>query len=405
MKTTNHFWQNLNSFSVAGINYRISDVSFRSRYSLQESQIITIYRKLHTLGIKEIFIISTCNRTEFYCHDSNIINVLGVWCNEVNGNISDLKKHIYYKQGEEAIKHIFKVGSGLDSQILGDYEISGQIKKAFTLAKNEGATKAFCDRLISTMQQISKRIRTETLITQGSVSTSHFAVNYIDDYLKKIPAANILLLGTGKIGLNTLKSLTEKIPAHQLCIINRTDNKAMELAEKFNIKCRPYELLDESVDIADIIIVATNAPLPIVLQKQFITDKKRLIIDLSIPSNVDEEAIKYASTTYLNVDELSKYTDETLSMRWKEVPEALHIIDEGIEQFIIWLKERSGYYKVEHIKNNMISFHKKNSSCKIKEQHIISRCNDFFVNEVKHQTYHGCKCIELVNELLEYSVA
>src|SRR6185369_16337456 len=108
--------------------------------------------------------------------------------------------------------------------------------------------------------------------------------------------------------------------------------------------------------------------------------------------------------TYLNVDELSKYKDETLSMRWKEVPAALHIIDEGIEQFVSWLKERTGYYKVEYIKNNMLSLHKRNSTCDITEQQIISRCNDFFVKEVKPQTFHGCRCIELVNELLEYSL-
>ncbi|MFI5222041.1 MAG: glutamyl-tRNA reductase [Bacteroidia bacterium] len=403
MKNKTHFWQYLHSFFVIGINYRLSDVNFRSRYSLSEQQSITIYNKLKGFKSNEIFIISTCNRTELYCFNQALPHILKTWCDEANGDLNELKKHIYYKQGEDAVKHLCKVVSGLDSQILGDYEISSQIKKAFALAKIVNATGTYCEKLVNTAQQMSKRIRTETQITQGSVSTSHFAVKYIHDYMLEHPEANILLLGTGKIGINTIKGLKEYIDPEKICLMNRTESKAIEISETYRMHYRPFDMLDESVNHSDIIIVATNAPEPVVRQKQFTTLKKRLIIDLSIPSNVDEVAKTNSYNSFLNIDELSKYTDETLHMRWKDIPEALQIINEGVEQFNAWLKERTGFSRVEHIKLNILNFHQQFGSCMIREQKIATRCKEFFVKEVKTQTDHGCRHIALVNELLDYT--
>ena len=170
----------------------------------------------------------------------------------------------YIKKGTEAIEHIFNVGAGLDSQILGDYEIVGQLKSAAKFSKQHNFLGAHLERLVNTVLQSSKLIKNKTQLSGGTVSVSFAAVQYIKKHVKNISNKKILLLGTGKIGSNTCKNLVDYLGTKNITLINRSPEKAIELADELEFKTAAINNLDDEIASADIIIVATNAEEPVI---------------------------------------------------------------------------------------------------------------------------------------------
>ena len=255
----------ISSFFIVGINYKKSDAATRGQFAINSHQYENILALAPTFQVSSLFILSTCNRTEIYGFAQNADQLINLLCTQTQGDKELFNKMAYIKNGEVAVDHLFNVGAGLDSQILGDYEIIGQLKLAFKFAKDRGDINCFMERLFNNVLQSSKVIKNETAISGGTVSVSFAAIQYIKENVTAAEGKKILLLGTGKIGRNTCKNLVDYLGVNNLTIINRSDEKAAALAAELNLKYAPITQLDQYIQLSDIILVATNAANPLIL--------------------------------------------------------------------------------------------------------------------------------------------
>ena len=344
----------ISSFFIAGINYKKSDASIRGQYAVGNDQYAAIIDAAPGFGISELMILSTCNRTEIYGFAENPFDLCHLLCSHTEGSVEDFLSMAYIKNGVEAIEHLFNVSSGLDSQILGDYEIVGQIKLAAKFSRQHDFLGPYLERLLNAVLQSSKKIRTTTGLSGGTVSVSFAAVQYIKALMPEFAGKKILMLGIGKIGSNTCKNLVDYLPATTVTLINRTKEKAQLLAEQFGLNYDAVENMAHCIDEADIILVATNSTEPVILKDHISSNKKKLIIDLSIPYNVAPDVAGMENVTLVNVDELSRIKDETLKKRAAEIPKVKLIIEAHVNEFLEWHEMRRHVPVLKAVKTQLL---------------------------------------------------
>jgi len=331
--TTHHFY-------TIGISYKTANLNTRGKFSLSNEQCLSLLKEAKEKGIKEILINTTCNRTEIYAYAEHPYQIIKLLCAHSGGELSVFEQLGFILKNEEAIHHIFKVGTGLDSQILGDFEIIGQLKQGFYRSKKLGLVNGFSERLVNAVIQASKRIKTETKISTGATSVAFASVQYIIQNIEAVSDKNILLFGTGKIGRNTCENLIKHTENDHIVLINRTHEKAKNIAGKFNVLVKEYGELPTEIRKADVMIVATGAQLPTVAKDIIHTEKPLLILDLSIPSNVHENVKNLEHVKVVNLDTLSQITNKTLEERKKHLPHAEEILREIEAEFSQWLHDR-----------------------------------------------------------------
>jgi len=311
----------------------------------------------------------------------------------------------------EAIEHLFSVGAGLDSQILGDYEIIGQLKQAAKFAKERDFIGTFSERLINSVLQSSKCIKSSTDLSSGTVSVSFAAVHFLRNHVKQLSNKNILLIGTGKIGRNTCKYLVGHSEAKHVTAMNRTNETAVEFAHSMNIAFAPYIELQQQINKADIILVSTNAEVPVILKDDIKTDSKKILIDLSIPNNIDPSLKNVSGITLVNVDDLSKQTDETLQKREEEVPMAKAIIEEHIKDFVEWYEMRRHVPVLKAVKEKLQEiqasdiFNCDYSSPLYPDSHVctpeaIQKVINTMALKLRQHNTRGCHYIEAINDYI-----
>ena len=327
-------------FYTIGISYNTADLNTRGQFSLSNEQCVSLLKESKEKGIKEILINTTCNRTEIYAYAAHPYQVIKLLCAHSGGALSVFEQLGYILKNEAAIHHIFKVGTGLDSQILGDFEIIGQLKQGFYRSKKLGLVNGFSERLVNAVIQASKRIKTETKISTGATSVAFASVQYIIQNIEAVSDKNILLFGTGKIGRNTCENLIKHTENDHIVLINRTHEKAKNIAGKFNVLVKEYGELPTEIRKADVMIVATGAQLPTVAKDIIHTEKPLLILDLSIPCNVHENVKSLAHVNVVNLDTLSQITNKALKERKKHLPHAEEILGEIEFEFLQWLHDR-----------------------------------------------------------------
>jgi glutamyl-tRNA reductase len=264
----------------------------------------------------------------------------------------------------EAVEHLFSVGCGLDSQIVGDFEIIGQIKKSFSMSKELKAAKVLLDRLVSLVIKASKRIKSETQLSTGATSVAFSGVQYIRGYVEELGAKNILLFGIGKMGRNTCENLVKHSKHKSITLINRNAEKAELLSKKYQVVSRELGQLQEELDACDILFVATGSPVHTITPEMLKRRKPILILDLSLPRNVDPEVGKLENVQLVHLDELSKLANETLEGRLKHLPHAKEILAEEFTEFEEWVDSRK-YVPVLHALNNQLKGFKDNELNKL----------------------------------------
>ncbi len=397
--------KDISKFWVAGINYKKTDAAIRGLFAIQHEQYSRILEEAQSNNLTELFILSTCNRTEIYGFADTSSQLINLLCNQATGSKEIFMESAYIKNGHEAIEHLFSVSAGLDSQILGDYEIIGQIKAAVKFAKNQGCINVLMERMVNTVLQSSKAIKNQTELSGGTVSVSFAAVQYIREHFKNITDKKILLLGTGKIGKNTCKNLVYYLKTKNITLINRTEEKAFELAEEMGLKHASLNELPAQISQSDIILVATDSTTPIILSSHLENQGDKLIIDLSIPYNVEEKAQHLSNVTLLNVDELSKMNDETLARRKAEVPKAKEIIAEHITDFMEWYEMRKHVPVLKAIKSKLKEIHNSplfiplyNNTTHTEEK--IQKVINGMASKMKTYNQKGCHYIEAINEFI-----
>lgn len=341
------------SFYAIGLSYKNADAELRGKFSLDTNTKSTLLTQAKSTGIESLIVTSTCNRTEIYGFSNHPYELIKLLCDNSEGTIEDLQEVIYIYKDHEAVSHMFRVGTGLDSQILGDFEIISQLKTAFIQSKSLGLVNSFMERLVNSVIQASKKIKTETKISSGATSVSFASVQYIIRNVEDIVNKNILLLGTGKIGINTCENLVKHTKHDHITLINRTKDKAERLAQKLNVIVKDYEDLELELQNADVVIVATGAPNPTVDKTILSLKRPLLILDLSIPKNVNENVQEIKGVTLIHLDHLSQITDETLENRKLHIPAAEEIIDEIKGEFITWLENRRFAPTIQALKEKL----------------------------------------------------
>lgn len=400
--------KDISKFFIAGINYRKTDAEMRGRFALSPDQYETLLQQAPEFGVQETFVVSTCNRTEIYGFADEPMQLEQLLCSQTEGSMEEFKARAYVKKGKAAIDHLFHVGGGLDSQILGDYEIVGQIKQAAKTAKQQQRIHAFTERLVNSMLQASKAIKNNTKLSDGTVSVSFAAVQFIREHVKQIRNKKIVLLGTGKFGRNTCKNLVDYLGTKNITLINRTEEKATALAEELGLFSAPIEALSEKIAEADIILVATNSADPTILKKHLEGTQRKLVIDLSIPNNVEASAAELPNVTLVNVDELSKLKDETLARREAEVPKAKAIITEHTAEFMDWYQMRKHVPVLKAVKTKLKEIHTSPLYITLQPHHTacskadekIQKVINCMASKMKEQNQRGCYYIEAINEFI-----
>lgn len=397
--------QDLSGFFIAGINYKKTDAAIRGQFAINDEQYASILDIAPDYGVHELFIISTCNRTEIYGFADQSSTLIELLCTQTEGTADQFTEIAYIKQGIDAVEHLFEVGAGLDSQILGDYEIIGQIKKAAKLSKSGGFINSFLERLINCVLQASKVIKNQTELSGGTVSVSFAAVQYLRERTNAANSKKILLLGTGKIGRNTCKNLVDYLGAKNITLINRTEAKAKNLADELGLKSAPLENLSQYIQSSDIIITATSSVEPVILESHLMNSGEKLIIDLSVPYNVERSAQHLPNVTLVNVDELSKMKDDTLAKRLAEVPKAKAIIAAHIEEFNEWYKMRKNVPVLRAVKSKLKEINTSPLFIPLSTQHVsaderIQKVINGMATKMKGQNLVGCCYLEAINEFI-----
>lgn len=344
------------TFFVVGLSYQKADAVTRGKFSLGIEQRRSILEKAESIGLDAITVTSTCNRTEIYAFADDSATLINLLCEFSIGDQDLFREVGYVRKNETAISHMFRVGCGLDSQILGDFEIISQIKSAFSISKKRNLINPFIERLVNSVIRASRRIKNETEMSSGVTSVSFASVQYILDHIENVSEKNILLFGTGKIGRNTCENLVKHTSNKHITLINRTKDKAEEVAGKFNLTVKDYSELQAEIRQTDIMIVATGAQQPTITEEIIFPKKPLLILDLSIPKNVSEDVVKLDDVTLLHLDYLSQMTDQTLSKRKKYIPDAELIIKEEEAEFYEWLDTRKFAPTIKALKDKFKDF-------------------------------------------------
>jgi glutamyl-tRNA reductase len=402
------------TFYAIGLSYKKADAEIRGMFSLDEKAKTNLLHQAKEEGLESLVVTSTCNRTEIYGFAQHPFQLIKLLCENSQGTVEDFQKVAFVYKNHEAISHMFRVGTGLDSQILGDFEIISQLKNAFVQSKNHQLANAFLERLVNAVIQASKKIKTETEISSGATSVSFAAVQYIFKNVEAISSKNILLFGTGKIGRNTCENLVKHTKHEQITLINRTKDKAEKIAKKLNVIVKDYSDLQLELQKADVVVVATGAQNPTIDKAILNLKKPLLILDLSIPKNVHENVKDLEQVSLVHMDQLAEMTDETLENRKKHIPAAEAIIEEIKEEFIAWTKQRKFAptihalkAKLNAIKEGELNVQRKKIANFDEEQaelisaRIIQKITNHFANHLKDDETMVDESIEWIEKIFQ----
>ena len=401
-------------FYAIGLSYKKADAEIRGHFSVSAVAQEAILTQAKEEEIPGLVVISTCNRTELYGFASSATHLIKILCEHTQGTIKEFEEIAYIYEGDEAINHLFKVGTGLDSQILGDFEIIGQLKVGFKNAKSIGLVNPYMERLINSVIQASKRIKTETEISSGATSVSFAAVQYILARVPYVSDKNILLFGTGKIGRNTCENLVKHTKNEHITLINRTKSTAEKIAGKFNLLVKDYANIQSEIAQTDVLVVATGAQKPTINKSLIHSSKPLLILDLSIPKNVADDVTELSNVTLIHLDQLSKITDDTLKRRQSYIPKAERIIEEIREDFEAWLETRKFAPTIQALKNKLVQIQEKEvtthrkkvvdfneEQAEIISNRLIQKITNRFANHLREANGTSKQSIDLINTIFQ----
>ncbi len=333
---------------VVGLNHKVADVDVRERLAFNgpklEEGLLLFHKVPH---IKESIILSTCNRVELYANVDDVekaAEATRVFLSDYHKiNRTALDRSLYIHSDVDAVKHVFRVASSLDSMVIGEPQILGQLKDAFELALAKKTTGILLNKLMKKAISVAKRVRTETKIAENAVSISFAAVELAKKIFTDLSSKIFMLLGAGEMAELAARHLINN-GVREVIVANRTYERACDLAKEFNGRPVKFENFIDEMHRADIIICSTGASHYILsknqMQKVMKERKQRqvFIIDISVPRNIDPEINELDNVYLYNVDDLQGIVDSNLFERKKEAEKAERIIEEEIETFSKWLQ-------------------------------------------------------------------
>lgn len=341
---------------VIGTDFKKAAVTVRERIYFDDQKRAAFLKLILPLNsiIKEAVVFSTCNRMEVYVMTNNLREVQDVLLNAL-AEIHQverimLESVIYTFSCEAAVEHLFRVASGLESMVLGENEILGQVRDAYFKCNEAGSVKQGLKRLFEKTIQVGKFVRSRTSINEGACSVSSVSFDLMLEKTESFPEKKILVIGTSKMGVGFIeKSKKNKIT--DITIVNRTEEKAKELSKHYQCKTFPFNELNNRFRDYNIIYTATGAKSYILthndsLDNDLVTGSNRatahpiLILDVGVPRNVDPELGKSKGITLVSIDDLKSISQHNLQKRHEEVSHVEEIIAKGAHDFYSWYKEK-----------------------------------------------------------------
>jgi len=337
--------------SLIGISHKTAPVDIREKVALDaDRQKLLLPSLIGQYAIDGCMIVSTCNRTELYLsgeESRSILPQIRLYLDrEKNCNYFSDQNFTYTFYDLDTVKHFFRVVSGLDSQILGEPQITGQVKDAYLTAQNLRTTDTVLNKLYNFALQAEKSIRSDTFLTDGAVSVSYAGVELARKIFSDLAEKRVLMIGAGETAELALTHFMER-GVSQISIVNRTVNKAEELAARFNGRAFGLDQLDAAFKNADIVISATSSPQPVVTF-EFIRNLMRnrrhaplLLIDLAMPRDIEPAIQKLDDVFLYNLDDLNEVVQANLEKRRAEIPKCEKIIDTYAMDFFRWFSSHS----------------------------------------------------------------
>lgn len=349
---------------IVGSSHKIAEIAAREKLYFPESDLPGALKKLLTYhGLEEAGILSTCNRVEICVVSSTDpeqarANIIGFLSNYHNLPAHGIDSLVYTYFGKEAVSHLFKVAPGLDSMVVGEPQILGQVKKAYQIACEANTIGPYLDQLFQRTFSVAKRVRTETDIGKGAVSISFAAVELAKKIFEDLNSKAVLIVGTGKMGEDAVRHLVSH-GVKTILFTNRTYETACELADKFNGAARPFDDLPALMAEADIVITSTNAPHRIIRYDQVTAVmpkrhfKSIFFIDIGVPRNVEETVGEIGHVHLYTIDDLEGVVQSNIASRAQEVTKSEAIIEEEVAEFLSWLRLKDVSPVISALKKKM----------------------------------------------------
>lgn len=337
----------MDALLVLGVSHKTAPLAVRERLALPESRAASFLMELLAdPAIHEAIAISTCNRTEVYLFAADPVGAesaaLGALAAQAGMAPTELAASLYSHRGPDAVRHLFEVAAGLDSMVIGEAEIQGQVKRAYQSALVEGATGPLTNRLFRDALSTGKRVRSETGIGRSHVSVSSIAVELARATLGELAKRRVLVVGAGENGELTAEAL-HRHGVESVFIANRRYDRAIGLAQRFGGVALRLDDMPEELVRSDIVVTSTNCPFPIIGREemeQVMTERggrPLVMIDLAVPRDVEPEAREIEGVTVIDMDDLQQEAALSLGARAGEAEAAREIVHEEVERFSEWI--------------------------------------------------------------------
>src|SRR5581483_11881591 len=329
-----------------GLSHQTADVALRERFAIAEHELGEAAHRLGSFdGIGEAVIVSTCNRVEFYAaadEPERGLAALRQFVSERAAADAGAFSSFYKIDGAQSVRHLFRVVCGLESMVLGETEILGQVKKAYSIAVEHGSTARHLNKLFQRAFNVAKEVRTKTNITRGSVSVGSVAVDLAERIFGRLNTCKVMILGAGETSEQTARALLSR-GAKSILVSNRSYDRAAALAAEMGGAAIHFDHWDKNFDEIDILVSSTAAPHAIVTRDKLAPvmqarrDRPLFIIDLAVPRDVEAAANKLEGVYLYDIDSLRTLSEQSLAIRRQDLAICEKMIDRHVAEFSEWL--------------------------------------------------------------------
>lgn len=333
---------------MVGINYKTAPVEVREQVAFCDENVKEAYAHFLREGFREVVLLSTCNRTEIYCEDPlgrSAKSLVTTWASFFGQNRDEIVPHIYVKEGDELVRHLFRVTCGLESMMLGETQILGQVREAYQTALEQAAVGMHLGEVFRKALKLGKKARAETAISRGALSVGGAAVELAKRVFADLGTCTVLLIGAGTMGKDTARSLLRG-GCRDLLVCNRTFERARQLAKELGGHPLPFDQLNDQLTAADVIIASTGARQYVVtrpmVERALLRrrDKPLFLIDIAVPRNIDPEVGRMETVFLFDIDDLKGIVDSHAQERQAEVEKVQVLIEKELTNYRTWLGER-----------------------------------------------------------------
>ena len=350
--------KNLNYY---GVTHKVASLELREHFALSDDQIIKAYELSKKFEIHELFILSTCARTEFYafCNKNELLTFIKFLYKTLEKKCNF--NFLIYKNAEECVRQIMLVSSSIDSMLIGETQITNQIKKSFQLSKDKRACGSILSRMIQSSLEVGKNIRNETKLSDGALSISYAAVQKIDSMIDDLKQETIFIVGAGVTGKLVAQNF-KKRGADNILITNRDLDRGQKLASEVNGKFIPFEIFNKHIHKASILITCTNASYNIITYKEILKyrkSRKTYFNGFIVPRNIESSILNIDNCNLLSIDDIQDVINDLIKKRYNELPKANEKIEEKILDFTSWFNQLKVTPTIASLKHHYESIQKK----------------------------------------------